>query len=204
METLARIIESGLIVKLRPAPNQPILPNLAALCSGGVCAAEFPIENPFTVDAIKSGSRLFPDLILGAGNILHPSDGIKAISSGARFLTSTGYSLELSALCKEHEVLYLPQCMTPSELLAAQQDGLVAVSLFSPHLWGSAELVDALIAAFPKLTFLASNLPADRIPSIRTQNRISACSVVGLEPLSPEALAAQCRQIFDAIAQSDM
>lgn len=203
METLAKIMESGLIIQLRPAHNRPILPSLAALCSGGVCAAEFPIENPLSLESIQSGSRLFPDLILGVGNIQHPSDGKRSIAAGARFLTSPGYSREIAALCKEQEVLYLPQCMTPSELLAVEQDGLPAVSLFSPHLWGSTELVSALIAAFPHLTVIAANIPADAVLSMCSQTKIAACSVTLLENLPPEALADQCRSILNALTPSD-
>ena len=204
METLAKIIESGLIVKLRPTHNRPVLPCLAALCSGGVCAAEFPIDNPLTADALRSGSKLFPDLVLGAGDVLSISDCKKAISAGARYIASTGYSKEIARLCKEQEILYLPKCMTPSELLEVIEDGGSAAFLFSPHLWGSAELIDALTGAFPKLTFLASDSPVSAIPSLCSHPKISAVSLCGLEAVAPEALVGQCYQILHTIVPNDL
>ncbi len=204
METLAKIIESGLIVKLRPSPNRPILPYLAALCSGGVCAAEFPMDNPLTIEALKSGSKLFPDLVLGAGGVLSVSDCKKAISSGARYITSPGYSKEIAQICNEQEILYLPKCTTPSELLAVTQDKLSAVFLFFPHLWNSADLIDALMGAFPKLTFFASDVSCSAISSIRSHSKISAVSLSGLENSSPESLVEQCYQIFHTIDSIDL
>ena len=204
METLAKIIESGLIVKLSPAHNRPVLPYLAALCSGGVCAAEFPIDNPSTIEAIRGGSKLFPDLILGAGGVLSSKDCRKAISAGARYISSPGYSSEIYQLCREQEILYLPKCTTLSELLAVTENGASAVFLFAPHLWGTPELMDEMMDAFPKLTFLASDVPVSAISSVRSHTKISAFSLKGLESVSPEALVSQCHQIIHSIVPSDL
>ena len=199
METLAKIIESGLIVKLRPSHNRPIPPYLAALCSAGICAAEFPIDNPITVEALKIGCKLFPDLILGVGNVLSVSDCQKAIAAGARYITSTGYSPEIAHLCRGHEILYLPACMTPSELLAVTQNELPAAFLFCPHLWGSPKLIDALFSAFPKLTFLASDVPGSAVQAMKAHSQFSALSLCGLENSTPESLVSQCYQLRQAI-----
>ena len=203
METLAKIIESGLVVKLRPSLNRPIPPFLAALCSAGICAAEFPIDNPLTVEALKIGSKLFPDLILGAGGVLTVSDCRKAITAGARYITSPGFSPEIARQCREHEIVYLPACMTPSELLAVTQAELSSAFLFAPHVWGSPQLIDALISAFPKLTFLASDIPVSAVQSIRTLPKLAAVSLCGLENSTPEALVSQCYQLRQAIDLTD-
>ena len=203
MDTLAKILESRLIIKLRPLPGRPILPWLAALCSGGVFAAELPMDNPHSADALQCGRKLFPDLVLGAGNVLTGSDAQKAIAAGARYISSPGYSSSLSKLCKDHDVLYLPRCMTPTELLAVKEDGLPAVFLFAPHLWGSLGMMDALIDAFPSLSFLASDLSHSSVSTVHTHPRIGASSVSGLESLSPEALVGQCHHILASIVSSD-
>lgn len=203
METLAKIIESRLIVKLRPTPSRPILPLLAALCSGGVYAAEFPMDNPLSADAIRSGRKLFPDLVLGAGNVLSVSDGEIAISAGARYLTSPGYSASISKLCREYDVLYLPQCTTLTELLAVNEDKLSAVFLFAPHLWNAPALVDAIMAAFPQTTFLAYDLSLHSASILHSHSGFSAAALCGWESSTPESLVKHCYELMTSIDTND-
>jgi 2-dehydro-3-deoxyphosphogluconate aldolase/(4S)-4-hydroxy-2-oxoglutarate aldolase len=195
MDTLARISETRLIPMLSPKKPELTLPLLAALCSGGISAAEFSMEVPFTPDAISSGSRLFPDLVLGAGAVTSLSLARTAISAGARYISSPGYSKKMAELCKEHGILYLPQCTTLSELLAAAQNGLSGAGLFAPHLWASDEMLKEFTAAFPKLTILACRIPHSDAPHLLSLPRIAACTLTGLNAESPEALADHCRQL---------
>lgn len=195
METFHRIAESRLIPKLTPKRPEETLPLLAALCSGGIYAAEFSMAVPFTPDAIRSGSRLFPDLVLGAGDVTKLSDASAAIQSGARYLTSPGYSDQIAHLCREHGVLYVPQCTSPSELLAASLYGLSVAGLFAPHLWGSEALVCQTVAAFGSAQFIACGIPHTDAKRILSMPRIAACTVTGLPCDTPDALADICRTL---------
>ncbi len=194
METLARMSDARLIPMLSPKKPEQALPLLAALCSGGIFAAQFSMEVPFTPDAIRSGARLFPGFILGAGDITRPEQAKAAIQCGARYLTSPGYSPALGAICREHEVLYLPQCMTPSELLSARMDGLSAVGLFAPHLW-SPDTVDALLSAFSGLSAVACKIPHTQAEALLTHPGMIAATVTGLPCDTPEELAAFCSRL---------
>lgn len=195
METLSRLTEIRLIPLLRPARVEQTLPLLAALCSGGIYAAEFSMSVPFTPDAIRSGSRLFPDLVLGAGDVTHMEDAGIAIRSGARYISSPGYSPKLAALCREHEVLYLPQCTCPSELLSAQLDGLSAAGLFAPHLWGSDAMIDQLTSAFSGLTAIACRVHHSDAEHLLSLPEIAACTITDLPCATPEELAAACQAL---------
>ena len=201
METLSRLTEARLIPMLRPTKPELTLPLLAALCSGGVCAAEFSMSVPFTPDAIRSGSRLFPDLILGAGDVTDVDAARTAIRSGAHYLSSPGYSPAIAALCQEQEVLYLPQCISPSELLEVKQSKLPAFGLFAPHLWGSERLIAELSSAFPGLVAIACRVPHTDLELMLQFSQISACTVTGLPIESPQELAVACEALSRLTAQ---
>ena len=192
MEILSRIIEARLIPLLSPKKPEQTLPLLAALCSGGIGAAEFSMEAPFIPEALRNGSRLFPDLILGAGGIYSSADAQTAIACGAHYITTAGYSSVISSVCQEHGTLYIPQCTTPTELLAAAQAGHSAVGLFAPHLWASEEMIDALTEAFPQLTAIACRVPQEKIGSLLSRHSIGACTFSGANTDTPESLAAEC------------
>ncbi|MBQ8288782.1 MAG: hypothetical protein IJX76_08465 [Clostridia bacterium] len=200
METLARITETRLIPHLHPKKPEQTLPLLAALCSGGIYAAEFSMEVPFTPDAIKSGSRLFPDLVLGAGSVIRIEDAHAAIQCGARYITSPGYSPMIANLCRDHETLYLPQCTTPTELLTAKLDGLSAAGLFAPHLWGSDALVTELAGSFPGLTAIACRVPYADAGRLLSLTGIAACTLTGLPCDFPEDLAVACQSLTAMLA----
>lgn len=197
METLARITESRLVPLLSPKKPEMVLPLLAALCSGGLSCAEFSMSVPFTPDALRNGSRLFPDLILGAGGITTLSEAQTAVHSGARYLTTVGFSSSIAELCQGQGVLYIPQCTTPSELLAVAQSGLSAAGLFAPHLWASDEILHELINAFPKITLLACRVPCSAANRFLAFSHMGACTLTGLSSDSPEALADSCRKLCE-------
>ena len=195
MQTLERITHAGLIPLLSPKKPELALPLLAALCSGGISAAEFSMEIPFTPDALRSGSRLFPDLLLGAGGITTIADARLALDSGARYITTPGYSSAIAALCQEQDALYLPQCTNPSELLSASLDNLSVIGLFAPHLWTSDAMINELINAFPKLKVIACRVPYDAAPKLLSNPRITTCTLTGFSSDSPDQLASACRQL---------
>ena len=201
METLSRLTELRLIPQLRPAKLEMTLPLLAALCSGGIGAAEFSMQIPFTPDALRSGCRLFPDFVLGAGDVTSPEDAEIAIQSGAHYLSSPGYSPTLAAICREQDVLYLPQCITPSELLEVKLNKLPAFGLFSPHLWGSDRLITELVTAVPGPAALACRIPYTEAEKMLNLPGITACTLTGLPVDSPSALVTACQALSRLTAE---
>lgn len=195
METLSRLTEAKLIPLLRPVKPALSLPLLAALCSGGIGAAEFSMHVPHSPEAIRSGSRLFPDLVLGAGDVTDVTTAQIAIQSGAHYLSSPGYSPAIATLCRQQEILYLPQCLSPSELLEAKLDQQSACGLFAPHLWGNDCLVAELVSAFPGLSTVACRVPYTDVQRMLLLPGIVACTVTDLPVDSPQELAAVCEAL---------
>ncbi len=101
----------------------------------------------------KESYTQFPDLILGLGTVMDAKTGGKAIQNGADFLVSPGYTREMSKFSDDENILWIPGCMTPSELIQVQNDGLNFAKLFPANSLG-AGFVKSVSEVFPEILFM--------------------------------------------------
>ena len=102
---------------------------------------------------IKESHSKFPDLILGLGTVLDSKTAGKAIQIGAEFLVSPGYNRDLSKFSHTENILWIPGCMTPTEIMQVQSDEASLVKLFPANCLGSGFLKSAR-EVFPDLLFM--------------------------------------------------
>jgi 2-dehydro-3-deoxyphosphogluconate aldolase/(4S)-4-hydroxy-2-oxoglutarate aldolase len=102
---------------------------------------------------VKESYNQFPDLILGLGTILDPKTGGKAIQNGADFLVSPGFSKELSRFSENEHILWIPGCMTPTELIQAKDEGLRLIKVFPANSIG-AGFIKSSKEVFPELLYM--------------------------------------------------
>jgi 2-dehydro-3-deoxyphosphogluconate aldolase/(4S)-4-hydroxy-2-oxoglutarate aldolase len=102
---------------------------------------------------VKESYNQFPGLVLGLGTVLDPKTAAKAIQNGADFLVSPGYTKDLSKFSANEHVLWIPGCMTPTELLQVQDDGLNLIKIFPANTAGTGFLRSSR-EVFPELLFM--------------------------------------------------
>ena len=129
-------------------------PVLGALCEGGLPVAEITFRTPCAADAIKLGCEKFPEMLIGAGTVINAEQCNKAIDCGAKFIVGPGFAAEVAEVCKARGVLYLPGCVTPTEIITAISYGLDTVKFFPCSNFGGLATLKALSAAFPQMKFM--------------------------------------------------
>lgn len=194
MDTLQQIIDARIIPTIKNVKVEEAPALFAAICSGGMTAALVTYRSNDSCNILRQGARLFPDLLLGAEGISSIEDAQYAIRSGARIIATNGFSREISHICSENTVLYLPFCLTPSELLAHQMLGGKVAGIFSPESFGRISSIDALSVAFPYLPFLPSNIPLDKLALYLAQNSVIACTCPELAEGSFEEIVQKCQR----------
>jgi 2-dehydro-3-deoxyphosphogluconate aldolase/(4S)-4-hydroxy-2-oxoglutarate aldolase len=75
------------------------------------------------------------------------------ISAGADFMVSPGLIPEVVDYADSKNIFYAPGCMTPSEIIAAENRGVTFIKLFPGNLLGP-EFVSGVKEIFPKLLFM--------------------------------------------------
>ena len=131
---------------------------LLALYNGGVRCVEFTnrgsqaLANFTYLVSLKS---TMPDLILGIGTIKTPQDASAFIDAGADFLISPCFDASVADVAYMHKVLWIPGCMTPTEIHVAQKSGATLIKLFPGNILGPG-FVEAIKTLFIGVDFIVT------------------------------------------------
>jgi len=94
-------------------------------------------------------------LILGIGTIKTPQDATAFIEAGADFLISPCFDASVADVAYMHKILWIPGCMTPTEIHVAQKSGATMVKRFPGNVLGPG-FVEAIKTLFPGVDFLVT------------------------------------------------
>lgn len=94
-----------------------------------------------------------PGLLLGVGTIKNMQQAEDYMQAGADFLVSPGFVKEVADFAIAKDVFYAPGCMTPSEIIAAENAGIRFIKLFPGNMLGP-EFLSGIKEIFPKLFFM--------------------------------------------------
>ncbi|MBQ9781705.1 MAG: bifunctional 4-hydroxy-2-oxoglutarate aldolase/2-dehydro-3-deoxy-phosphogluconate aldolase [Clostridia bacterium] len=127
---------------------------LSALCEGGLPVAEITFRTACAEDAIRLGTKNFPDMYIGAGTVINKEQAEKAYNAGAKFIVSPGLSEEVALFCQEKGITYYPGCATPTEIMQAIALGIKVIKFFPANVYGGLKAIKALSGPFPQVKFL--------------------------------------------------
>jgi 2-dehydro-3-deoxyphosphogluconate aldolase/(4S)-4-hydroxy-2-oxoglutarate aldolase len=131
---------------------------LKALYNGGVRCVEFTNRGAHALTNFKhlvSLKSSMPGLILGIGTIKTPQDATSFIEAGADFLISPCFDASVADIAYMHKILWIPGCMTPTEIHVAQKSGATMVKLFPGNVLGPG-FVEAIKTLFTGVDFLVT------------------------------------------------
>lgn len=131
---------------------------LQALYNGGVRCVEFTNRGVHALPNFKhliSLKSTMPGLILGIGTIKTPQDATSFIEAGADFLISPCFDASVADVAYMHKVLWIPGCMTPTEIHVAQKSGATLVKLFPGNILGPG-FVEAIKSLFTGVDFIVT------------------------------------------------
>lgn len=152
------------------------LPLLKALKKGGINIAEITFRTACGADAIALANRSDLDMLIGAGTIVNAAQAEKAISSGAKFVVGPGFSQSVADVCKKRGIMYLPGCVTPTEIMVALDNGINIIKYFPAESYGGLQAIRAISAAFPELLFVPTGgVGIGNIKDYLSFNKVFAC-----------------------------
>lgn len=130
---------------------------LKALYEAGVRAIEYTNRGEAALKNFAAMKDLrdseMKDLLLGIGTIKNRKDAQAFVDAGADFLISPGYIPEVNDVANENDLLWIPGCMTPTEIIVAENAGINFVKLFPGNILGTGFL-EAIKPLFPSMHFM--------------------------------------------------
>lgn len=146
---LSELKKNGIVAVVRGKSIEEAKGYMEACLRGGIKSLELTYTIPNVCELIKEYSSHSKALI-GVGSVLNAKMASDAIEAGAKYVVSPGYSEEVDKVCKEMQVLYLPGCMTVSEIMRAMDAGNKMVKLFPGDIFG-AKYVKSIKAPIPNV-----------------------------------------------------
>jgi 2-dehydro-3-deoxyphosphogluconate aldolase / (4S)-4-hydroxy-2-oxoglutarate aldolase len=124
-----------------------------AVAAGGLSTVEVTFRTAAAGAAIKALAAE-TGLLVGAGTVLTPAQVDQAVEAGARFIVSPGFSAAVVRHCRSLQIPVLPGVATPTDVMAALDEGLDVVKFFPAEQYGGAATLKALAGPFRSVRFV--------------------------------------------------
>ncbi|MEU1258413.1 bifunctional 4-hydroxy-2-oxoglutarate aldolase/2-dehydro-3-deoxy-phosphogluconate aldolase [Streptomyces chartreusis] len=129
------------------------VPLARALVAGGLPAIEVTLRTPAALEAIGAVAEAVPDAVVGAGTVITPEQVTLAVTAGARFLVSPGWTDLLLEAMRASGVPYLPGVSTTSEVVALLERGVREMKFFPAEAAGGTAYLKSLNGPLPQARF---------------------------------------------------
>ncbi len=149
---LSELKANGIVAVVRGKSHEEARGYMEACLRGGIKSLELTYTIPNVCELIKKYSS-HTEALIGVGSVLNAKMASDAIEAGAKYVVSPGYSEQVDKVCKEMQVLYLPGCMTVSEIMKAIDAGNKMIKLFPGDVFG-AKYVKAIKAPIPNVEIM--------------------------------------------------
>ena len=156
-----------------------------ALCAGGINVIEVTLRTPQALEALKVIRQEVPDLIVGAGTVIHAEQFAQVMDAGAQFAVSPGFTERLALAAQETELPYLPAVMTPSEVLSALEHGYRSLKLFPANGGASVRMLNSFKGPFSGISFCPTGgVTRDNLLSYLSLPNVACCGGTWIAPAS--------------------
>ena len=151
------IIQQGMLPLYYNEDENVTIEVLRAIYRGGIKAVEYTSRGDAALrnftKMIDVRNAEMPDLLLGIGTIKNVQQAEEYFNVGADFFISPGFVPEVASFLINKGVLYSPGCMTPTEIIAAENAGVTFIKLFPGNMLGP-DYLSSIKDIFPKLVFM--------------------------------------------------
>jgi 2-dehydro-3-deoxyphosphogluconate aldolase/(4S)-4-hydroxy-2-oxoglutarate aldolase len=151
------IIQQGMLPLYFNADETVSVEVLRAVYKAGVKAIEYTNRGEAALNNFKKLVQVrntdMPGLLMGVGTIKNMQQAEDYLKAGADFLVSPGFVAEVASYAVGKDIFYAPGCMTPTEIIAAENAGIKFIKLFPGNMLGP-EFLSGIKDIFPKLLFM--------------------------------------------------
>lgn len=136
----------------------------------------------------KAQQEEMPDLHLGIGTIKTGAEAEAFIEAGADFIVSPIINPAVGKIAAREGLLWIPGCMTPTEIYEAQQNGAALIKIFPANILGP-EFVSSIRELFAGQLFIPTGGVELNTENINTWFKAGVCAVgMGSKLISKKVL----------------
>ena len=157
IELLKLIPEQGILPLYFHKDEETSIELLKSLYSAGIRAVEYTNRGEAALSNFKAMRKLVDSelkgMYLGIGTMKDGEMAQTFIDAGADYLICPGLVESVAEIADKYGLLWVPGCMTPSEIIKAETLGAKMVKLFPGNILGPG-FMSAIKELFPNLLFM--------------------------------------------------
>ena len=150
-EVAGRIRSSGVIAVVILERLESAVPLARALLDGGIGVIELTLRTPAAIPAIARLTKEVPEMMVGAGTVLNPTDLQAAVDAGAAFGVSPGVSHVVLDAAARAGFSFAPGVATPTDIETALEHGCRMLKFFPAEQIGGLSYFNAVTAPYEHL-----------------------------------------------------
>lgn len=156
-EILKLIPEQGILPLYFNKDEQVSIDILHALYAAGIRTVEYTNRGEAALKNFASLKKVCDNelggMYLGVGTIKDAASAQAFVDAGADYIISPGLVEDVIPVADKHNLLWLPGCMTPTEIIKAEKLGAKVIKLFPGNLLGPSFMA-GIKELFPNLLFM--------------------------------------------------
>jgi 2-dehydro-3-deoxyphosphogluconate aldolase/(4S)-4-hydroxy-2-oxoglutarate aldolase len=184
MKSKEAVLDSILVQGMRPLffyeDADVSVEVIRTLYKAGVRVLEYTNRGKEALDNFKIISKVvkaeMPDMNLGIGTIKTEAEAEAFVAVGADFIVSPIIDAAVAKVADKYKMLYIPGCMTPTEIHQAQQHKAMLIKIFPANILGPA-FVSSIRELFQGQLFIPTGGVEIEADNISGWFRAGVCAV---------------------------
>ncbi|NLB15396.1 MAG: bifunctional 4-hydroxy-2-oxoglutarate aldolase/2-dehydro-3-deoxy-phosphogluconate aldolase [Clostridiales bacterium] len=153
-EIIRKIGLYGIVPVVKIERPEDTIPLAKSFCRAGLPVMEVTYRTNNAESAIREIAAEMPQMLVGAGTVIEPSQVESAVRAGAKFVVTPNLDVEVVKACQRLNIPVLPGCATPTDIAAAMSLGLKVVKFFPAEASGGLSMIKAMNGPFGMMKFL--------------------------------------------------
>lgn len=179
-DVLKVITDQGILPLYFNKDTQTSVDLLRALYKAGIRTVEYTNRGEAALTNFAEMKKVIdaelPGMLLGVGTIKDAAQAEAFVNAGADYVISPGLVEDVAEWAEAKGILWVPGCMTPSEIIKAEKLGAKFVKLFPGNILGPSFL-SGIKALFPNLLFMPTGGVDTTKESISGWFKAGVCAV---------------------------
>jgi len=177
---LDNIISQGILPLFYNESAEVSLETTRSLYKAGIRVIEYTNRGAAALENFKALKKAqqdeMHDLVLGIGTIKTVQHAEDFIAAGADFIIAPIVNPDVARIAQQHNLLWCPGCMTPTEIHLAQENNAALIKLFPANILGPG-FVSAIKELFPGQLFMPTGGVELTIENISSWFKAGVCAV---------------------------
>lgn len=175
-QELEQVVRQAAVLPiLRPTTVAFVVETAGILARAGARVIEIVLRSPSALPALEACRKTFPELTLAAGTVLACEQYDAAVSAGAHFTISPGFSPVIGAHALRGPIPLVPGVQTATEVMAALAAGFRLLKFYPSEPAGGTVVLADYEAVFPTAAFMPSGkIGLDLLPAYAKRGNVAS------------------------------